>query len=142
MAVAAADVLFPHIAANPIERRMTYEHIDAERITRLARDLVGDLSSCIRFVDDFVGGSAGRIARVRCAVDTGMIDDALASLLSLATSSAMIGAQSLERAARDLYTEASRSRSMPARAADHLEYFNLAACAELAHLTAPWREAA
>jgi len=121
---------------------MTYEHIDADRITRLARDLVGDVRSCLRFVDDFVGASANRIARVQHAVDNGALDDALASLLSLATSSAMIGAHSLSRAARDLHSEAMLAGSIPARAADRLERINSASCAELVHLTAPWRAAA
>jgi hypothetical protein len=121
---------------------MTYEHIDADRVLRLARDLVGDVSSCVRFVDDFVGASANRIARVQHAVDHGALDDALASLLSLATSSAMIGAENLAAVARELHTEATFSGSMPARAAEHLERFNSAACAELIQLTAPWRIAA
>jgi len=121
---------------------MTYEHIDADRIMRLARDLLGDVHSCLRFIDDFVGASANRIARVQRAVDNGALEDALTSLLSLATSSAMIGADSLARAARDLHSEASLSGAMPARAADRLERINSAASAELAHLTAPWRAAA
>jgi len=121
---------------------MTYEHIDADRITRLARDLVGDVRSCVRFIDDFVGASADRIARVRGAVGHEVVDDALASLLSLATSSAMIGAESLAAAAREIHTEASRSRSVPALAADRLERISAASCAELVHLSAPWRVAA
>jgi len=121
---------------------MTYEHIDADRLARLARDLVGDMRSCVRFVDDFVGASAQRILRVRQAADKGALDDALASLLSLATSSAMIGAEGLAIAARDLHAAASVSGSVPSRAADDLERINSAACAELVHLTAPWRAAA
>lgn len=121
---------------------MTYEHIDTDRLTRLARDLVGDMGSCVRFVDDFVGASADRIRRVREAADMGAIDDALASLLSLATSSAMIGAEGLAIEARDLHAAVSVSGSVPSRAADRLELINSAACAELIQLTAPWRSAA
>ena len=121
---------------------MTYEHIDADRILRLARDLVGDVRSCVRFIDDFVGASASRIARVQLAVDNGRLEDALTALLSLASSSSMIGAESLARVARDLHTEATRSGSLPAHAAAHLEWVSAASCAELAHLTAPWRAAA
>jgi len=121
---------------------MTYEYIDADRISRLARDLVGDVRSCLRFIDDFVAASGERITRVRRSVDQGVLDDALASLLSLATSSAMVGAEALASAARDLHAEATRSGSMPARAAEHLEMINSASCAELIHLTAPWRVAA
>lgn len=121
---------------------MTYEYIDADRITRLARDLLGDTRSCLRFIDDFVGSSGERIARVRRSVDQAGIDDALASLLSLATSSVMIGAVSLANAARDLHTEAMRSGSIPAQGAEHLERINSASSAELVHLTAPWRVAA
>ncbi len=121
---------------------MTYEHIDADRFTRLARDLVGDVNSCLRFVDDFVAASANRIARVQDAVDNGTLEDALTSLLSLATSGAMIGAHRLARAARDLHAEATLAGSIPARAADRLERISSASCAELARLTEPWRTAA
>jgi hypothetical protein len=121
---------------------MTYEHIDADRIKRLARDLVGDVNSCVRFVDDYVGASASRIARVQHAIDNGRLEDALTSLLSLASSSAMVGAESLARVARELHAEATRSGSLPARAAEYLEWINAASCAELADLTAPWRVAA
>jgi hypothetical protein len=121
---------------------MTYEYIDAARIERLARELVGDRHSCLRFIDDFVASSTVRIARVRSAVDQGILDDALAALLSLATSSAMIGAESLARAAREVHAGAMLSGSMPAHAADGLENINSASCAELMHLTAPWRVAA
>lgn len=121
---------------------MTYEHIDADRITRLVRDLVGDLRSCLRFIDDFVGSSADRIARIRGAADNGALDDALASLLSLATSSAMIGAETLAKAARELHAEASLSGSVPAPGADRLARINSASCAELIQITAAWRTAA
>jgi hypothetical protein len=121
---------------------MTYEYIDADRITRLARDLVGDLPSCVRFVDDFVAALGGRIARIQRAVDLGDLDDALASLLSLSTSSAMIGAAMLSEAARDLHAEASLSHALPGRAADRLERIGVASCAELSRLTAAWRVSA
>jgi hypothetical protein len=121
---------------------MTYEYIDAERINGLARDLVGDMPSCVRFIDDFVGSSVERIARIRRAVDQAALDDALASLLSLATSSSMIGAETLANAARDLHAEAMRSGSIPGPAAQRLEVINSASCAELVRLTAPWRVAA
>lgn len=121
---------------------MTYEHIDGDRIVRLARDLVGDVRSCLRFIDDFMAASPERIARVRRAAHLGIHDDALASLLSLATSSSMVGAESLARAARELHAEVARSGYVPPYAADHLERINSASCAELLHLTAPWRVAA
>jgi hypothetical protein len=79
---------------------------------------------------------------VRQAADKGVPDDALASLLSLATSSAMIGAEGLASAARDLHAELSMSGAVSAQAADRLERINSAACAELVQLTAPWRAAA
>ena len=91
------------------------------------------------FVDDFVGSLSTRIERVQRAVDRGDLDDALAALLGLSTSSAMIGAVILSTAARDLHTEVARAHAVPGRAADLLERIGMASCVELAHLTAPWR---
>lgn len=121
--------------------RMSYDYIDADRITRLAVDL-GDLQACVRFVDDFVGSLSARIERVQRAVDRGDLDDALASLLSVSTSSAMIGAGILSAAARDLHTEVARTHAVPGRTVDILERIGMASCVELAHLTAPWRVSA
>lgn len=137
----------PQPCANPSahparpQGRIIYEHIDADRIHRLLRELVGNVPACLTFIDDFVGASGARIARVQRAVDYGDLDDALASLLSLSTSSAMIGAASLAAAARDLHTEASSTYSVSARAADRLERIGAASAAELATLTSPWRVA-
>lgn len=121
---------------------MDYEHIDVDRLVRLSRDLVGDLRSCVRFVDDFVGSWAPRMARVTRAVDDGSLEDALASLLSIATSSRMIGAERLGGLAERLHAEARSAHTMPARGAEQLARVGAATCEELLRVSAPWRAAA
>lgn len=119
-----------------------YEHIDAAGIQKLTRDLVGDLRSCLRFVDAFVDAWAGRMDRVARAVGDGDLDDALAALLSIATSSRMVGAERLGILARELHAQATLSRVVPARDADRLARTGAASCAELRLATASWRLAA
>jgi len=119
---------------------VTYEHIDAARMTALARDLAGDVVACRRFIDDFLHAWDQRRARVLHAVDaSGTIDDALAALLTLATSSAMVGADALSTAARELHTEARSLGNVPPRSADRLARLGAESCAELRHAADHWR---
>ena len=120
---------------------MSYEHIDIDRVQRLVRDLVGDLRSCVQFIDEFVGSWDGRVSRVHRAVGDGSLEDALASLLSIASSSRMLGAERLGDLAQTLYLEARNARAMSARGADCLARVGAASCDELRRLTAAWRTA-
>jgi hypothetical protein len=122
--------------------RMSYEHIDVSRISGLTRELADDASACLRFIDDYIRGWEQRQARVAVAVERPVIDDALAALLSLSTSSAMVGADRLSSAAQALYSEARQLGTVPARGAERLGRIGLAVCEELRLATAGMREAA
>lgn len=118
---------------------MGYEHVDVSRIAGLTVELTNDTSASLRFVDDFISGWAQRRARVATAVDTQVTHDALAALLSLSTSSAMLGADGLSTAARALYVEAQQLGTVPASSADRLSRIGDAVCAELRLVTAGMR---
>lgn len=121
--------------------RMGYEHIDASRISGLAGDLASDASACLRFIDDYIDAWENRQARVAGAIDRLVIDDALAALLSLSTSSAMLGAVTFSAAARELYVEARHLGTVPASGADRLARIGDAVCAELRLASAGMRAA-
>ncbi|GHF09357.1 hypothetical protein [Pseudolysinimonas yzui] len=120
---------------------MRYEHIDVSRISRLASELANDASACIRFIDDYLDAWEHRRARVATAVDRVVIDDALAALLSLSTSSAMLGAEGLSAAARALHAESRQLGTIPAHGADDLARIGEAVCSELRLATAEMRAA-
>lgn len=120
---------------------MRYEHIDVARILRLTSELTNDVSACLRFIDDYITAWEHRQARVVTAVDRLAIDDALAALLSLSTSSAMVGADGLSVAARALHAETRVLGTVPARGADRLTRIGDAVCNELRHATAEMRAA-
>lgn len=120
---------------------MGYEHIDVGRIRGLAGELTNDAAACARFIDDYVTAWQQRHARVLAAVDRPVIDDALAALLSLATSSEMLGADTLSAAARALYAEARLIGTIPARGADRLGRIGDAVCLELRRASADLRVA-
>jgi hypothetical protein len=120
---------------------MQYEHIDVGRLRGLNRELTDDASACVRFIEDYITAWEHRQARVSTAVDRYVIDDALAALLSLSTSSAMLGADGLSAAARALYVEARQLGTVPARGADRLARIGNAVCDELRHATLVLRAA-
>ena len=120
---------------------MSYEHIDVSRISGLTRELSDDASACLRFIDDYIRAWEQRQARVTMAVDRPAVDDALAALLSLATSSAMIGAEGLSAAAKALYAETRELGRVPACGADRLSRIGIAVCDELRLATAGMRAA-
>lgn len=115
---------------------MGYEHIDVSRIRGLTRELTNDASACARFIDDYIAAWEHRQARVSTAVDRPVIDDALAALLSLSTSSAMLGADRLSDAARALYAESRSLGTIPARGADRLARIGAEVCVELRRASA------
>lgn len=119
---------------------MSYEHIDAARMTALARELAGDLSASLRFIDDFLQAWETRRQRVQYGIEpVGPIDDALAALLTLATSSAMIGAQRLSVVARELHAEARILGTVPPVGAEQLLRIGDASCEELWQASQTWR---
>jgi hypothetical protein len=120
---------------------MSYEHIDVSRIARLTSELARDRSATLRFLDDYLNAWEHRHARVASGVEGAGIDDALAALLSLATSSTMIGADGLSAAARSLYLEALQVGTIPGRGADRLGRIGEAVCAELRTVSATLRAA-
>lgn len=120
---------------------MGYEHIDVSRIRGLRGELTDDATACLRFIDDYIGSWEQRQFRVSTAVDRYVIDDALAALLSLSTSAAMLGADGLSHAARALYSEARQLGTIPARGADRLARIGDAVCRELRDASAELRAA-
>jgi hypothetical protein len=120
---------------------MRYEHIDVGRIRVLTGELSHDAAASLRFIDDYITAWEHRRARVATAVDRLSIDDALAALLSLSTSSAMLGAEGLSQAARALHSEARQLGTIPARGADRLALIGDAVCIELRLVTAELRAA-
>lgn len=118
-----------------------YEHIDVSRISGLTHELGDDAYASLRFIEDYIRGWESRHARVLGGIDRTPIDDALAALLSLATSSAMIGADSLSSSAQSLYAEARQLGTVPAHAADRLGQIGAAVCDELRLAAAGMRAA-
>lgn len=118
---------------------MSYAHIDDARIPDLARELAMDVTASLRFVDDFLSAWESRRTRVFRGVDNLVVDDALAALLTLSTSSATVGAHALSVAAKDLYAESRRLGTVPADGARHLASVGEASCAELRHASTGWR---
>lgn len=121
--------------------RMRYEHIDLGRLRALTGELTDDVAASSRFIEDYIAAWEHRQARVLSAVGRFAIDDALAALLSLSTSSAMLGADGLSEAARALHTEARQLGTIPARGADRLGRIGDAVCAELRQASAELRAA-
>lgn len=118
---------------------MSYQHIDVARIPDLARELAMDVVACLRFVDDFLQAWDARRSRVLHGVDSPVVDDALAALLTLSTSSAMIGATSLSAAAKQLHAESRALGTVPPTGADQLAYIGAVSCDELRHAADGWR---
>lgn len=118
---------------------MSYQHIDVARIPDLARELAMDVAACLRFVDDFLHAWETRRTRVLHGVGSPAVDDALAALLTLSTSSAMIGATTLSAAAKQLHAEARQLGTIPSGGADQLAQIGAASCDELRHAAYGWR---
>jgi|GEM_PF-2049824 len=116
-----------------------YEHIDVRRIARLASELSHDITACLRFIDDFVDSWEPRRTRVLHAARGTAVDDGLAALLTLTTSSEMVGAVQLSSAARDLHSHARFAGRIPAPGAERLAQIGEAACGDLRHATRTWR---
>lgn len=118
---------------------MTYEHIDIARACSLARELADDLAAALRFIEDFIVGWERRRSRVLHGIGSPTIDDALAALLSLSTTSEMVGARALSAAARDLHAASRSLGRIPVPEAEELERIGAASCVELGQLVERWR---
>jgi HPt (histidine-containing phosphotransfer) domain-containing protein len=102
--------------------------LDKAVLERLRSDLNDDADDVWRvFVLDFIANLPIRIQRVRLAFTTGDVPGALDAILSLKTSSQMVGAQRLaacalevERKLRDSVTVDNAATALPRLAADHL----------------------
>jgi hypothetical protein len=115
-----------------------YQHIDETYVTGLIRELTGDVSACVRFIETFVRAWDERIARILDAVERNDPDDAAAALLSLYSSSAMIGAAILSSAAKELHTEVRATGRTPQGSVGRLAALGSASCAELMNLARKW----
>lgn len=65
--------------------------VDADELRRLLRELSGDLRSRRRFVQTYVEMWPVRLARLRAALDADDADEAKVVLLSIRSSSVMLG---------------------------------------------------
>lgn len=65
--------------------------VDADELRRLLRELSGDLRSRRRFVQTYVEMWPIRLARLRAALDADDVDEAKVVLLSIRSSSVMLG---------------------------------------------------
>ncbi|MFJ6159178.1 Hpt domain-containing protein [Pseudarthrobacter sp. NPDC092184] len=91
--------------------------VDRSVLDRLGRELDDDGEGYTKiFVANFIACLPGRIERLRLALTTGDLEAAVDAVLSLKTSSQMVGAERLAALATDLETEvrggASRSDTM------------------------------
>lgn len=99
---------FPEREA-PAERTAVTQSDDAGRplvdqsvLARLREELADDEGYCTVFVGNFIEYLPHRIGRLRLALTTGDLDGAVDAVLSLKTSSQMVGAERLAGLAIDL----------------------------------------
>jgi len=99
---------FPEREA-PVERTVMTQSDDAGRplvdqsvLDRLREELDEDEGYCTVFVGNFIDYLPRRIGRLRLALTTGDLDGAVDAILSLKTSSQMVGAERLAGLALDL----------------------------------------
>ncbi|MFJ5959072.1 Hpt domain-containing protein [Pseudarthrobacter oxydans] len=98
--------------------------VDRSVLDRLGRELDDDGEGYTRiFVANFIACLPGRIERLRLALTTGDLEAAVDAVLSLKTSSQMVGAERLAALAMDLETEVRGEASR----ADMITLPNLAA---------------
>ena len=111
-----------------------YRQIDETHVTRLLRELGGDVRAGVRFIRDFVAAWDWRVARLLDAAERQDPEDVMTVLLSVRSSSAMLGATALSLAALDLQDELTRTRSVDRSAVLRFIDAGTAACTELAAL--------
>lgn len=121
--------------------------VDRSVLDRLGKELDDDGEGYTRiFVANFITCLPGRIERLRLALTTGDLEAAVDAVLSLKTSSQMVGAERLAGLAMDLETEvrgrASRSdiMALPKLAAEFLS--PIASCgSQTVHILDQWARA-
>lgn len=79
--------------------------VDQSVLDRLRAELEDDEGYCTVFVTNFMEYLPHRIAKLRLALTTGDLDGAMDAILSLKTSSQMVGAERLAGLAMDLEAE-------------------------------------
>jgi hypothetical protein len=84
--------------------------VDERALDRLAAELHGSRVIVSRFVDDFVGSWDGRMTRLHAACAAADATDAYVTLLSIRTTSEMVGAVALADLAGRLQAYASTGR--------------------------------
>jgi HPt (histidine-containing phosphotransfer) domain-containing protein len=109
--------------------------LDPSVLERLRADLDDDDNIWRLFVHDFIAQLPARLQRLRQTLTTGDSSGAMDAVLSLRTSSQMVGAErlaglalQLERSMRDEARDANPATALPLLAADHLR--QLQRCAQ------------
>ena len=105
--------------------------IDPFMLDRLRVELDGDEGYCSVFVGNFIDCLPLRIGKLRLALTTGDLDGAVDAILSLKTSSQMVGAErlaglamDLERSIREQSPRAEPSVALPQLAVNYLRPIN------------------
>ncbi len=111
-----------------------YRHIDEAHVTRLLQELAGDVRAGVRFIRDFVAAWDWRVARLLDAAERQDPEDVMTVLLSVRSSSAMLGATGLTLAALDLQNELTQTRQVDRSAVLRFIDVGTAACTELTEL--------
>ena len=110
------------------------EHIDASEVSSLIRQLGGDRTIAQRFVADYVALWPVRLRRLQQALQQGDMDEAVVVLLSIVSSSRMVGAVPLSQTARQIQQGAhDRDRDLCAVLLPRLRELGAAACCELSN---------
>lgn len=106
--------------------------VDPSVLDRLRVELDEDEGYCSVFVGNFIDCLPHRIGKLRLALTTGDLDGAVDAILSLKTSSQMVGAErlaglamDLERSIRDESPSAELSVALPQLAVNYLRPINL-----------------
>jgi hypothetical protein len=109
------------------------ELVDPRAMERLAGELYGSREIAHRFVADFVATWQCRLTRLSAALAAEDLEDAYVTLLSIRTTSVMIGAVQLARVAGALQDDAHAGRLASCRAGmGHLTDVGTRTMAELA----------
>ena len=105
--------------------------VDQSVLDRLREELDEDEGYCTVFVGNFIDYLPLRIGRLRLALTTGDLDGAVDAVLSLKTSSQMVGAErlaglamDLESAIRERLTHSDVAVALPRLAATYLKPIN------------------
>jgi HPt (histidine-containing phosphotransfer) domain-containing protein len=117
--------------------------VDPSVLDRLRGELAEDEGYCTVFVGNFIDYLPVRIGKLRLALTTGDLPGAVDAVLSLKTSSQMVGAErlaglaiALERSIREASPREEPSVALPQLAVDYLRPINVCCRQTLNRLTA------